>query len=503
MRGGTVKYRFAGCELDMEARTLRVEDRPVHVERQVFEILALLAENAGRAVSRELLLARVWDGRVVSESAIASRINAARRAVGDDGRRQAVIATESRFGFRLVAEIAVEGGTEGRPAIAVLPLDVIGGTDGDVHLARGIADQLAGMLGYASHVDVIDTAASFAPSLASLAPAKIAASLAVRYLVVGSLHLSGDALRVQLRLVESEHGRQVWARTFEGAREQVFDLQDRLASAVLGEIEPHLVRHEIQLSRTRHGTVRAFDHYLRAADLLRRMDRDTIQEARSELDKAIAQYPRYAAAYSMKAWIATLMVPNGLDVDPDRERATAERGLTLGPLDCDALSMGGYAYGFFSRDPEAGLDHVTRALALNPSSARAHDHAGWLLLYTGRCDEAATQFDRAVALCPLDEFSFRMLTGRAFADLFRRDFTSAVSLARRARAASPGYTISHRVLIAALAHLGRDAEARAIAADLLDLNPKLTLARYAAETRFADPGNLEILLSGLARAGLP
>jgi DNA-binding winged helix-turn-helix (wHTH) protein/tetratricopeptide (TPR) repeat protein len=497
-----VKYRFADCELDTKARTLQVGGKPVHVERQVYEILVLLLENAGRAVSRDLLLARIWGGRIVSESAIASRINATRRAVGDDGRRQAVIVTESRFGFRLVAEVAVEGGTAGRPVIAVLPLEVIGGDTDDVRLARGIADQLAGMLGYASHVDVIDTAASFAPALAALDPARIGVALSARYLVTGTLMLSGAAMRAQIRLVEAEQGRQVWARTFDGTRDQVFDLQDRLVAAVLAELEPHLVRHEVQQSRSRHGTARAFDHYLRAADLLRVMDRKTIEQARAELDTAISQFPNYAAAHAMKAWIATMMVPNGLEVDPDRELAGARRSLALGVLDCDALSMGGYAYAFFSRDLDAGIGYLTSALALNPSSARANDHVGWLLLYCGRSTEAASHFDRAVALCPLDEFNFRMLTGRAFASLFGRDFASSLAFARRARTASPGYTICHRVLIASLAHLGRVAEARAVAEDLLVINPGFTIAKYEEETRFTAAADRDILFSGLVMAGL-
>lgn len=498
-----MKYRFADCELDTEARALRVGGRPVHVERQVFDILCVLAGNAGRLVSRDLLLGRIWNGRTVSDSAIASRINAARRAVGDDGRRQAVIATESRRGFRLVPNVAVEGAGAGRPGIAVLPFDLVGGAPGEHHLARGIADQLAGTLGHASQVDVIDTAASFAPALHALAPAEIAERLSARYLVAGSLQAAGEALRVQLRLVEPAQGRLVWSGTFDGTRALIFDLQDRIALAVLGEIGPHLLRHEMQLSRTRHGTASAFDHYLRAADLLRRMDRETMGAARAELDRAIAQYADYAPAHAMKAWIATLMVPNGLAVDPDRERETAERGIALGALDCDALAMGGYAYGFFTRDAEAGLDHVTRALALNPSSARAHDHAGWLLLYAGRSAEATAHFDRAMALCPLDEFSFRMTTGRAFASLFGGDFASAISFARRARAAAPGYSVCHRVLIAALTGLGREAEARAVAADLLTLNPAFTVARYEAETRFASADARAILFSSLRIAGLP
>lgn len=355
----------------------------------------------------------------------------------------------------------------------------------------------------ASHVDVIDTAASFAPALRHLAPAEIASRLSARYLVTGSLQSAQDALRVAVRLVVPIEERQVWSGTFDGRRSGIFELQDRIALAVIGEIEPHIVRQEIQLSRTKHGSVSAFGHYIRAADLVRRMAAGTLAEARQELDMAIAQYSDYAAAYAMKAWIATLMIPNGLDIDEALELEAAERSLALGDIDCAALSMGGYAYGFLTRDPERGLDYVLRALQLNPSSARAHDHAGWLLLYSGRSKEAQAHFDRAIALCPLDEFSFRMLTGRAFAALYQGDFIAAIAFARRARIAAPGYSVCLRVLIAALAHSGRTAEAAATASRLRAIAPAFTVDRYADETRFASAKDREILFSGLRLGGVP
>jgi adenylate cyclase len=165
--------------------------------------------------------------------------------------------------------------------------------------------------------------------------------------------------------------------------------------------------------------------------------------------------------------------------------------------------MGGYALGFLERDPATGLEYVRRALALNPSAARAHDFAGWLQLYQARPEAARDHFDRALELCPLDEFSFRMLTGRAFANLFLRHFEAAAADGRRAHAAAVHYTVCHRVLAAALAHLGRDKDAKAVVRELRTVHPGLTLARFARETRFEGPECRRILFDGLLRAGLP
>ncbi len=497
-----MKYIFDDRELDVGARTIRVGGDFVHVEPQVFDLILHLVENRTRVVDKDELLARVWKGRVVSDATIASRINAARQVLGDDGRRQAVIRTLARQGFRFVADVIVEGDALGRPAVAVLPFALLAEDTSDGHLARGLADQLAATLGQAAWFDVRDTAASFAPLFEGLAPSEVARRLDVGYLVAGSLQTGDRELRLGVRLVDPVDGRQVWSAVFTGTRAEIFAMHDAIAGQILGEIEPRLRRTELQRSARRHGSFSAFDHYLRAADVLRGMDLPGMRAACAELDRAISDYPGYAAAHGMRAWIATMLVPRGIRVDTAEEIRRSRLAVTEGSLDCDALSMGGYALGFFERDPATGFDYVRRALALNPSCARAHDHAGWLLLYAGKPTEAEAHFERALLLCPLDEFGFRMLTGRAFARFYQRKFEAAAADARRAHAAAPGYSVCHRVLAAALAHMGRDREARAALAELLGMNPGLTIARYARETRFEATADRELLFEGLRRAGL-
>lgn len=499
-----MKYSFNGRELDIGARTLSASDGiEVHIEPQVYDLIRYLAENRGRVVDKEELIARVWKGRVVSDATIASRINAARKAVGDDGRTQAVIATYSRKGFRFVADVVVEDAGLGQPAIAVLPFELLSEDGKDGYLARGLADQLAATLGHAAWFDVADTAASFAEVGADRSPEQISRSLGVDYLVLGTLQTTSASVRLALRLVDPEGGRQVWTSTFTGPRSDVFEMQDRMATEVLGEIEPRLRSTELQKSEKRHGNLTAFDHYLRAADALRAMNLPAMKAARAELDKALAAHPDYAAAHGMHAWIGTLLMPQGYRVDPKNEAEHYRAAVTVGSFDCDALSMGGYAFGFFERDLAGGLDYVRRALAINPSAARAHDFAGWLLLYMGQPDEALLHFDRALTLCPLDELAFRMLTGRAFARLFRGEFEESVADGRRAHAAAKDFTVCHRVLAASLAHLGREREARAIVRELLENNPSLSIARYQRETRFEGSSDRQILLGGLKKAGLP
>ncbi|MBK1662377.1 winged helix-turn-helix domain-containing protein, partial [Paracraurococcus ruber] len=146
-----MRYLFDELCLDTSRRELRRRGEPVHVEPQVFDLLEFLVSNRDRLVTRDDLIASVWDGRIVSESALASRINAARAAVGDDGERQRVIKTIPRKGFRFIAEMSEEASSvreppgisialPDKPSIAVLPFADLSGEPGQGYLVDGIVE---------------------------------------------------------------------------------------------------------------------------------------------------------------------------------------------------------------------------------------------------------------------------------------------------------------------------------------------------------------------------
>lgn len=497
-----MKYLTNEREIDIGTRNVRFGSETLHVEPQVFDLILYLIENRGRVVDKDELLARIWKGRIVSEATIASRLNAARKVLGDDGRKQNVIKTYSRQGFRFMSEVVVTGGGHGRPAVAVLPFSLIDNDTQNYHLARGLADQLAAALGQAAWFDVKDTAASFAKEFTNSPPSAVAERLGVGYLVLGNLRTHADGMRLDVRLVDASDERQVWTGSLQSGDSDVFEMQDRLANQILGEIEPRLRKLELRRSETRHGNFSAFDHYLRASDYLSEMTVSGMRSACIELDKAVEEYPDYGAAHGMRAWVATLLLPQGQRVDAKVELERSRQAVAMGAFDCDALAMGGYSLGFFDRHPLTGLEYVRRALAINPSSARAHDHAGWLLLYSGSAKEALRHFERGLTLCPLDEFGFRMLTGRAFSKLFLRDFKGAISDARRAHAVAPQYTVCHRVLAASLASDGQVKAAGTIAKELRTISSGISVSRYSRETRFEGTEDRQLLFSGLRLAGL-
>lgn len=111
--------KFEDCELDTGRYELRRGGEAVPVEPQVFDLLRMLIENRDRIVTKDELFAEVWEGRIVSDATLNSRINAARKAVGDNGTDQRLIRTAPRRGFRFVGEVA---GSEAEPPKSLSPL---------------------------------------------------------------------------------------------------------------------------------------------------------------------------------------------------------------------------------------------------------------------------------------------------------------------------------------------------------------------------------------------
>jgi adenylate cyclase len=161
----------------------------------------------------------------------------------------------------------------------------------------------------------------------------------------------------------------------------------------------------------------------------------------------------------------------------------------------------GYAVAFLGGELEEGLSAIERAVSLNPNSAIALAHAGWVRCYLGQGREAIRDFERSIRLSPREITLFRMQSGLAFAHLFLEEFEEAVRWGRRALDGNPNYTPTYRVLACALAHLGRIDEARGVARRLLDLVPSFTAE--LEKTLFRQSGRLPLILSGLRLAGLP
>ncbi|MGZ5876783.1 MAG: winged helix-turn-helix domain-containing protein, partial [Bradyrhizobium sp.] len=240
---------FDDCEIDLERRELRRAKRIVHVEPQVFDLLVCLVQNRDRVVSRDDLIASVWDGRIVSESTLASRINAARKAIGDTGRDQKLIRTVSRRGLRFVGDVRARADdnqiTQGtdlpsheiprpppalplpdRPTIAVLPFTNMSGDPEQEYFSDGISEDIITALSKLRWFFVIARNSSFVYKGKAVHIKQVAEELGVGYVVEGSVRKSGDRVRITAQLNDVSTGSHIWAERYDRELANVFAVQD-------------------------------------------------------------------------------------------------------------------------------------------------------------------------------------------------------------------------------------------------------------------------------------
>jgi TolB-like protein len=293
--GNKVVYLFGDYSLDTVRRQLLCGTNPVAVEPQVFDILEFLICNRDRVVSKDDLFTAVWSGRIVSESALTSRLTAVRHAVGDSGEEQRLIRTIRRKGFRFVG-VVHEGQAAGKglvtpalplpdkPSIAVLPFDNLSGDREQEYFADGIVEELITALSRMRWLFVIARNSSFAYKGRAIDVKQVGRELGVRYVLEGSVRKAGNRVRISGQLVDTAIGAHLWADRFDGALEDIFDLQDQVTASVVGTIAPRLEQAEIErTSRKPTESLDAYDYYLRGLAGVHQWTKDGNEEALGHL----------------------------------------------------------------------------------------------------------------------------------------------------------------------------------------------------------------------------
>ena len=236
----------------------------VSVEQRVFDILSYLIRNRERVVSRDDLIALIWAGRIVSESALTTRINAARSAIGDNGQDQTLIKTLPRKGIRFVGTVyeqqsqagRASGETGGaqtapglalpdRPSIAVLPFTNMSGDPEQEYFADGMTEEVITALSRCNWLFVIARNSSFTYKGKTVDVRQVGRELGVRYVLEGSVRRVGGRVRFVGQLIDASSGVHIWADRFEGEMSDVFELQDRFTESAVAAIEPTLQIAEI------------------------------------------------------------------------------------------------------------------------------------------------------------------------------------------------------------------------------------------------------------------
>ena len=517
-RSCNLLYSFDEFCLDTERRELRGPTGLVSLEPQVFDLLAFLLGNRDRVVSKDDIMAAVWGGRIVSDSALTTRINAARNAIGDSGDAQRFIKTLPRKGMRFIGTVreektpavaaAVPLALPDRPSIAVLPFVNMSGDPGQDYFADGIVEDIITALSRFRSLFVIARNSSFTYKNKAVEIRQAGRELGVRYILEGSVRKVADRVRITGQLIDASTGAHMWADRFDGELKEIFDLQDDVATKVVRAVAPKMEQAEVaRAKRKPTDSLDAYDCFLRGTESLHRQTPQCVDEALQLLEKAIELDPGYAAAYGTAAYCYAMRKSSGWVVHRKQDMAEASRlgrtAVELGKDDAVALSRAGHAIAYVAEDLDFGALVIDRALELNPNLAMAWFHSGWLRVWLGDPEAAIQHFTRFRRMSPLDPLMIRMNSGIAFAHTLAGRYDEASSHAEQALSENPE---SHQALrMAATSHAlaGRVERAQKAMECLRRIDPALRVSNLGDLTPLRRPEDVERYAAGMRKAGLP
>ena len=386
-----------------------------------------------------------------------------------------------------------------RPSIAVLPFQNMSGDPEQEYFADGMVEEIITALSRIRWLFVIARNSTFAYKGQAIDIKQVGRELGVRYVLEGSVRKAGNRVRITAQLIEALDGAHLWADRFDGSLEDIFDLQDKVASSVAGVIEPALQAAETARSANRPThDLTAYDLYLRAYEIVLSSGKD-LPQALHLLDQAIDRDPRYAPALALAAVGHLRLCVDGLSKDPqaDRRRGAdlAHRALKVARDDPSTLANASLALAYFGEDIGAMVGLIDHALALNPSYARGWYVSGILRWFAGEADIAIEHIEASIRLSPGARIGMAVSAIGAAHFLSRR-FDQALPKLLLAIQENPDYPVSYRYLAACYAQMGRLDEAREIVVRLRAITPLVvSSADYLRNLE-----QRELLMSGLRLA---
>jgi TolB-like protein/class 3 adenylate cyclase/Tfp pilus assembly protein PilF len=396
-----------------------------------------------------------------------------------------------------------------KPSIAVLPFMNISGDPEQEYFADGMVEDITTALSRFRNLFVIARNSSFAYKNQAVDVKQIGRELGVRYVLEGSVRKAGNRVRITGQLIDTATGAHLWADRFDGDLAEVFDLQDRVATRVVGEIAPRLEEVEVERAKRKPTeNLTAYDYYLRGLAFANRMTLQTNDEALRLFNKAIERDPDFAPACARAAHCFTDRRMNGWMADRADEVATAirltRRAIKAGRDDAIALTYGGLTLGYVAGELDDFGAYIDRAVALNSNFADAWSASGWVKVCFGDPDMGVEHEARAMRLSPLDPNMFRWQTATALAHFCAGRYAEAALWAERALRDQPNHMGALRMAAASHASAGRATDAHGMMARLRQCQPGLRLSNLAeVMPPFRRQKDRTRLVEALRKAGLP
>jgi len=421
--------RFSDCELNLDTLELWRNNKLVVVEPQVFDLIRFFSENTGRLVTRDDILEGVWGGRIVSDAAISTRINLARKALGDDGKSQHVIKTIPRRGFRFLPKsrtietasstTSVANSTTAdvqlrlpeKPSISLMPFDCLSDDVETQNLALGLRIDIQNALIKVSSLFI--TAIGSANAVARHAQNDAAEVLGVQYFLQGQVRRDGELVRLSVQLVDVVNNRIVWSDQYDRKFEETFRFLDELTSEILTSMNVQLVAGEA--ARVWHKTLsdlKSLEVFYSGLANFFKMTRESMNVAQRNFENIAHHHPDLSIGPTWVSLTYWYELQRGWATSPDNShmlaRQWAQKAIGFEENDGQAYTVLSHVC-LLERDFDSALEAGAAAVRNRPSCTHANGFYANVLHYCGKQDQALKHIKLAIRHSPIHPTLFKLI----------------------------------------------------------------------------------------------
>ena len=392
------------------------------------------------------------------------------------------------------------------PSIAVLPFVNMSGDPNQEFLSDGITEEIITVLSKLRNLFVISRQSTFSYKGKPVKVKQVSEELGVRFVLEGSVQRSGDRIRINAQLIDALTGRHMWAERYERPMGELFALQDEITMKILTAIQVKLVEGEQGAGYGKWRGKESVDCYLKILEgfkIYHGWNIESTRETRRIAEETLAMCPEAPGSYLLMASVHLAEIFLGIGKSPQE---SAEKGIEMAQKTIAMDDSTVDAYGILALlyrligEYDKAIVEAERGVALAPGGAWAHQFYAMALSAAGRSEEAIPIFQKVIRLDPGGFGTYYVAFGEALRATGR--FEEAVSAFKKALQPAPDDIIAHVLLASTYSLMGREKEARAEAAEVLRINPKFSLEKFAPTITYKDQARTDLILDALRKAGL-
>jgi len=390
-----------------------------------------------------------------------------------------------------------------KPSIAVLPFVNMSGDKEQEYFSDGLTEEIINALSKLPRVFVIARNSTFIYKGKPAKVQQVAEDLGVRYILEGSVRREGNRIRITAQLIDALTGHHLFSERYDRELKDIFAMQDEITKKVITALQVKLTAGEMAGMMAK-GTknLDAYIKYMQAMEFSSKATKEGNAQAKKILEEALALDPEYPRVYMGLAITHFFDVWFGTTESPQQSLARAfelaQKAISLDDSNAAAYSVLGLVY-MMKKQYDKAIAECERAVSLDPNSAENIHRLGMVLNYAARPEEAIPYLQNAIRLNPFPSASFFIILAASYRD--SGQYEKAIEASKKALQREPNTHFAYIHMAVSYIRLGQEKEARAAAAEILRINPKFSLERYAKILPFPQPV-ADRIIEDLRKAGL-